>query len=77
MIMPDLNTAVLVLVGHRNKRRVRWEGINVDGRHLLASLPVFRRICAWCGKDLGCAPLANGFEGDTHGLCDGCSIERT
>jgi len=27
-----------------------------------------RRICAWCGKDMGFWP----FPGDTHGICKDC-----
>jgi len=28
-----------------------------------------RRICAWCGRDLGPAP---DIDGETSGICDAC-----
>lgn len=55
--------------------RVDW---NAVARALAASgcnlteygqqLANFRRICAWCSKDLGPAPA--GSTGDSHGLCE-------
>jgi len=30
----------------------------------------YRRICAWCHKDMGAAPST--CTNDTHGICDDC-----
>lgn len=31
---------------------------------------VWRRVCAWCKRDLG--PAGPDFTGDTHGMCETC-----
>jgi len=33
-----------------------------------------RRVCAWCGKDMGEAP---GIDGITHGMCKKCEMKET
>ena len=35
------------------------------------TLAIFRRVCAWCGKDMG-EFKAQGIGGTTHGICTDC-----
>jgi hypothetical protein len=36
-------------------------------------MPQAKRICSWCGKDMGCTEADTYKEGAvTHGMCENC-----
>lgn len=42
----------------------------------LACAGLMRRVCAWCGKDLGVVECSVGQKGITHGICEECYEEN-